>query len=73
MHFFAIPLDGMQDLMMWFWIQAVLVVAAISIVKLSIGFFLLRLSKKTLFQRFVLGLIGELSFDAPETSDSYIL
>lgn len=55
----AIDMADTPNLIKWFWIQAVLVVAAISLVKLSIGFFLLRLSKKTLFHRFIWALISE--------------
>jgi hypothetical protein len=56
--FFAItPQQFSSIFYLLFW-QGLLVVSAVSFVKLSIAFFLLRLAQRTQYRRFLYGVIG---------------
>jgi hypothetical protein len=46
------------DLMRWNWAHALLVVAGISSVKISVGLFLMRVVEGTKYKRFIIAMIG---------------
>lgn len=57
-HFSTIPPEEYTALFYGIFWQGLLVVFAVSFVKLSIAFFLLRLAQRTHYKRFLYGVIG---------------
>jgi Fungal rhodopsin domain len=57
-HIYAIPPQEFESLFYILFWQGLLVVFAVSFVKLSIAFFLLRLAQRTQYRRFLYGVIG---------------
>lgn len=47
-----------SQIIMWTWIRALFIVLGISLVKISVGFFLLRVVEGTKYKRFIIGMIG---------------
>lgn len=57
-HIYAIPPQEFASLYYTIFWQGLIVVFAVSFVKLSIAFFLLRLAQRTQYRRFLYGVIG---------------
>ncbi len=60
-HLAALTLPDIQLAIHWIFWHGLLVVIAVSLVKISIAFFLLRLASRTQYKRFLYGVIGEVS------------
>ena len=58
-HILAIPPQDIGPLFHWIWWYSILIVVAVSLIKLSIGFFLLRLAQRTQYRRFLYGVISK--------------
>jgi hypothetical protein len=57
----AITMNGFDDyqvLAKYMWANSLLIVTGISLVKISLGFFLLRFAQKAVWKRFIIGMIG---------------
>jgi fucose 4-O-acetylase-like acetyltransferase len=57
----AITLNGFDEyqvLAKYMWANSILIVTGISLVKISLGFFLLRFAQKVVWKRFIIGMIG---------------
>lgn len=52
-HYDALPPTAMPDLFKYLWFYAIFIIFAYSFIKLSIGFFLLRLADRTRWRRFL--------------------
>lgn len=57
-------LGNFTEIMLYSWISSLFLVAGISSVKISVGFFLLRVVNGTKYKRLIIGMIGKL----PNTS-----
>ncbi|KAF2267549.1 hypothetical protein CC78DRAFT_541507 [Lojkania enalia] len=57
-HIFAIPPENIMPLLMWIFIVAVLIPLAVCFVKISIALFLLRLTQRTRYHKFLWGIVA---------------
>jgi len=54
-----ILLANFSRIMLWTWMRSLFIVLGISLVKVSVGFFLLRVVDGTKYKRFIIGMIGK--------------
>lgn len=59
LHAEAFPLENIFPFFKYMYFYSILIIAAYSFIKLSIGFFLLRLADRTKWRPFLIGMLGE--------------
>ena len=57
-HEVYIPIPELENLLHWQFYHSIVIMCGISLVKISIGFFLLRFVNSKIYKRVVIGMIG---------------